>query len=115
MPTRAVPCNGSTRVTACGGINGTGESVTCFRDGLRVKGEKWKAFCDRHGDWGRDLALWYGRRYAGLQLWELGERAGGLDYSATSEAIRYFERVKMKRSEIQHAHRRVAQFLNLEM
>jgi len=40
-------------------------------------GEKWKAFCDRHADWGRDLALWYGRRYAGLRLWELGERAGG--------------------------------------
>jgi hypothetical protein len=31
----------------------------------RVKRERWEAFRDRCGDWGRDLALWAGRQYGG--------------------------------------------------
>src|ERR1051325_8169639 len=27
-----------------------------------VKGEEWQSFRDRYGDWGRDLALYMGRR-----------------------------------------------------
>ena len=27
-----------------------------------VKGERWEEFRDRHGDWGRDAALYLGRR-----------------------------------------------------
>ena len=34
----------------------------------RVKGEKWMEFRDRHGDWGRDAALWLGRRCGRLKL-----------------------------------------------
>lgn len=53
-----------------------------------VKGEKWKAFVNRHGDWGRDLALWIGRRRGYMTLRQLGDEAGDMDYSAVSEAVR---------------------------
>jgi hypothetical protein len=56
----------------------------------RVKGEKWEEFAVRHGDWGRDAALWLARRYGGLRLAELGQKAGGLDYAAVSQALRRF-------------------------
>jgi hypothetical protein len=54
----------------------------------RIKGERWDEFRDRYGDWGRDLALWAGRRYCGLTLRELGQRTGGLDYTAVAMAVR---------------------------
>jgi hypothetical protein len=79
-----------------------------------IKGERWQDFVDRHGDWGRDLALWVARRRGGMMLKELGEEAGGMDYSAVSEAIRYFERHRMKRAEVRSALKQVVQFLNLE-
>lgn len=56
----------------------------------QLKGEKWVEFAARHGDWGRDAALWLGRRHTGLRLAELGRRAGGVEYSAVSQAIRRF-------------------------
>lgn len=43
----------------------------------------WTAFRDRYGDWGRDLALYLGRKVAGLKLAELGE-AGGASISGRS-------------------------------
>lgn len=52
-----------------------------------VKGEKWDCFRDRHGDWGRDLALLLGRRECGLKLAELGELCGGLDYRTVGSAV----------------------------
>jgi putative transposase len=52
-----------------------------------VKGEKWDCFRDRHGDWGRDLALLLGRRECGLKLGELGELCGGLDYRTVGSAV----------------------------
>jgi chromosomal replication initiation ATPase DnaA len=42
----------------------------------------------RHGDWGRDAALWFRRRRGRLQLAKLGEFAGEMDYSAVSVAVR---------------------------
>jgi REP element-mobilizing transposase RayT len=52
-----------------------------------AKGEKWKQFSLRHGDWGRDVALWLGRKHARLGLRELGELAGGMDYAAVGQAV----------------------------
>jgi len=57
----------------------------------RMKGEKWEAFRDRYGDWGRDLALYLGRKRCGMRLRELAEVAGGLDYGSASGALRRFE------------------------
>ena len=56
----------------------------------RAKGEAWRDFLDRHGDWGRDAALWLGRRAGRMRLADLGERAGGLDYAVVSKAIARF-------------------------
>jgi hypothetical protein len=39
----------------------------------KLKEEPWDDFVDRHGDWGRDLALYAGRERCGLSLTELGE------------------------------------------
>ena len=53
----------------------------------RLKGEAWESYRDRHGDWGRDLALWLARTQCGLRLRELGELVGGLDYATVSVAM----------------------------
>ena len=53
----------------------------------RAKGEDWPDFAQRHGDRGRDAALWLGRRVGRLPLLELGKLAGGLDYAVVSKAV----------------------------
>jgi len=57
----------------------------------RVKGQSWNEFAERHGDWGRDAALWLGRRTGRLRLAELGRLVGNLDYAVVSKAIARFE------------------------
>ena len=65
----------------------------------RVKGERWEAFRDRHGDWGRDLALNVARRHASLSLRELGASAGSADYRAVAQAVkRMGARLRMDKS-----------------
>jgi len=75
--------------------------ATSFAELLRVverlKGERWEAFRDRHGDWGRDLAFYLGRRTAGLTLRALAAQAGGMDYSSVAKAVERFGR-RMKTS-----------------
>ena len=43
----------------------------------QAKEERWGEFSGRHGDWGRDAALWLGRGAGRLSLAQLGELAGG--------------------------------------
>jgi hypothetical protein len=57
-----------------------------------AKGERWEEFKDRHGDWGRDAALWLGRRIGRLSLKSLAEQMGGLDYTAAGAASARFGR-----------------------
>ncbi len=57
-----------------------------------AKGEGWEQFCLRHGDWGRDAALWLGCRVGRLSLGELGELAGGMDYAAVGQAVARFDK-----------------------
>ena len=57
----------------------------------KVKGERWETFRDRHGDWGRDLALYLGKRGYGIKLKELGAAAGGMDYMSVSAAVKRLE------------------------
>ena len=52
-----------------------------------VKGEAWELFRDRHGDWGRDAALYLGRVRGRLKLSELAEKAGGMEYAAVGAAV----------------------------
>jgi len=53
-----------------------------------VKGEKWESFRNRHGDWGRDVVFYLGRKDWALKLRELGAAAGGVDDVAVSMAAR---------------------------
>ena len=55
-------------------------------------------FRDKRGDEGRDLVLWACRRFSGMTLREIGECAGGLDYSAVAvSVIRLVRRAKSDR------------------
>jgi REP element-mobilizing transposase RayT len=56
-----------------------------------IKGESWNEFAQRHGDWGRDAALWLGRCAGRLRLAELGTLVGNLDYAVVSKAVARFE------------------------
>lgn len=58
----------------------------------QVKGQKWEVFWQQHGDWGRDAALWLGRKHGRLTLGELGQRAGAMKPVAVSQALRRFGR-----------------------
>ena len=58
----------------------------------KAKGERWEAFVERHGDWGRDAALWLGRRLGRLSLAQLAALAGGLDYATVGAAVSRFAR-----------------------
>jgi hypothetical protein len=76
----------------------------------RVRGERWWVFRDRHGDWGRDLALYVARRHCGLGLKALAERAGGLDYASAATAIARFKTRLAKDAELRaHCDQVVAQ------
>jgi chromosomal replication initiation ATPase DnaA len=50
----------------------------------------WPEICDRHGDWGRDLALYLARQRSGRTLREIGDALGGLEYKTTGKAIQRF-------------------------
>jgi REP element-mobilizing transposase RayT len=53
----------------------------------KVKKESWESFAERHGDWGRDMALYLGRRYAGLSLRVLAAETGIRTYQNVAQAI----------------------------
>ena len=44
----------------------------------------------RRGDWARPLLLWTARAYTGMTLREIGNAAGGMDYTAVAMAIKRF-------------------------
>jgi REP element-mobilizing transposase RayT len=66
------------------------EEVIGVVEGL--KREKWAAFRDRYGDWGRDVVLYFGRKRCGLKLRELAEWAGGLDEATVGLAVQRLEK-----------------------
>ena len=74
-----------------------------------AKGEPWDAFRDRHGDDGRDMALWLGRRHCGLTLAELGVAVGGVGAAAVGSAVRRMERRRLANADVR---RRLAEAEN---
>lgn len=68
----------------------------------QFKKESWAEFSRRYGDWGRDAALWLGRKRAGYTLRELGEFAGGMDYAAVGQAVGRFERRRQQQRQLRH-------------
>jgi len=80
----------------------------------RVKGERWEAFADRYGDWGRDLGLWLGRTKCGLSLKELARHAGVSNHRSLATVIRNFEKRKQADRNIQKAAKKAATFMTYE-
>jgi REP element-mobilizing transposase RayT len=80
-----------------------------------VKGEKWDDFRERHGDSGRDMVLYLGRRVCGLKLGELAKAVGiHNDAAVSTNARRYEERLQSQRRE-QNLMKEVTQMLNCKM
>ena len=66
---------------------------------VAAKGQAWEQFGQQHGDWGRDAALWLGRKRGGYRLGELGQWAGGMDYAAVGQAVsRFGKRLEQARA-----------------
>ena len=61
-----------------------------------VIGEKAAVFMRQRGRPGRPLALWAGRRFGGMTLCEVGQRAGGMDYTAVAMAVKRMEQRAIK-------------------
>ncbi|MGI8604962.1 MAG: hypothetical protein ACR2OZ_18480 [Verrucomicrobiales bacterium] len=81
----------------------------------KVKNEPWEQFCHRHGDWGRDAALWLGRTRCGLTLPQLAARAGEISHQAAGIAIRRWQtRMKSSRA-LTNAARQMIQMLHVEI
>jgi hypothetical protein len=81
-----------------------------------AKGERWADFGGRHGDWGRDAALWLGRRQGRLKLAELGDMVGGMDYAAVGQAVSRFGKRLAKDTKLRGEIRRLeTQLSNVEM
>ena len=57
---------------------------------VAIKKEPWLDFVNRRGDWGRDLALYLGRKHGGLTLRELGAQVG-MQGLAVSKAVTRLE------------------------
>ena len=81
----------------------------------QVQGERWAVFAGRYGDWGRDVALAVARRRCGLTLRELGERAGGMDYRAVSQAVRSLERRRHARRDLRTIWGKVNDEINMRI
>jgi hypothetical protein len=81
----------------------------------RVKGRPWAEFRDQHGDSGRDLVLYLGRRACGLKLAELAEAVGWRNYGVVATNVkRYEQRLQADRAEKARM-KAVLKMLNCEM
>jgi REP element-mobilizing transposase RayT len=80
-----------------------------------VKGQKWEKFRDRHGDNGRDLVLYLGRKVCGLKLKDLAQSVEAKEYATVAMAVKRFETGLKKGKSPQEEYRRVMQMLNVKM
>jgi REP element-mobilizing transposase RayT len=76
----------------------------------QLKGENWDSFVNRHGDWGRDMALHAGRHYCGMTLRELGGLVGVLP-QAVGQVLFRFSRKLSEQPELREAYTRLQQRL----
>ncbi len=70
----------------------------------KIKNEPWDDFASRHGDWGRDLALYVGRLRCGLTLKELGAYSG-MNVQAVSQAVMRIGKRLKREKELSMAYR----------
>ena len=81
----------------------------------QVKGEKWDEFRDRHGDRGRDMVLYLGRRVCGMRLAELAEAVGLRNYAVVATNARRYEQCLQRDRTEQARMKEVTQLLNYKM
>jgi hypothetical protein len=62
-----------------------------------AKAEPWDSFVNRKGDPGRDLALYYARRYGGFTLHELGDRTECSTFAVSKAVSRIKDRLQSDR------------------
>lgn len=79
-----------------------------------VKGEKWKEFSQKHGDCGRDMVFMLARECTGMTLREIGQMAGGVDYSAVSESIKRMKIQQKENHQLAASLKKAMQILNIE-
>ena len=53
-------------------------------------GRRWSELVGRHGDWGRDGAMYFAVRHGGQRLAEVVKQVGGLRYQAAAQAVKRF-------------------------
>ena len=63
--------------------------VELVRAAEKIRGESWDKWAQRHGDWGRDGAIYVAVRHGGLRLREVARRVG-LKYQAAAQGVRRF-------------------------
>lgn len=81
----------------------------------RLKGEAWAEFRDRHGDWGRDVALWLGRMQCRMTLKELAEAVEVNHYASVGAAIKLLEKHSGIDSSLARLMTKAKNLLNNEM
>ena len=81
----------------------------------KERGEKWESFRDRHGDRGRDLVLYFGRRGCGLKLDELAQRVGLKEYASVAMALKRYEVWMRGQAAERKRVERIARLLNIKM
>ena len=81
----------------------------------QVRQEKWDLFRDRHGDRGRDLVLYLGRRVSGLTLNELARGAGMNEYATVAMAIKRYAACLQDNTTEQRRLKRALKLLKFKM
>lgn len=56
----------------------------------QVRGSRWEEWAERHGDWGRDGAIYVAVRHGGARLVEVVRAVKGLRYQAAAQAVKRF-------------------------
>ena len=56
----------------------------------RLRGRAWAELWVRHGDWGRDGAMYFAVRHGGQRLAEVVGQIPGLRYPAAAQAVKRF-------------------------
>lgn len=72
----------------------------------------WAEISRKKHDWGRNLAWWAGRRWAGVTLRELGSHSGGVDYATVAKAIERLPASAAKNPELKQALADITDFAN---
>ena len=81
----------------------------------KIKGEKWNAFRDRHGDRGREMVLYLGRRVCGMKLAELAAAVRVRNYAVVATSVKRYEQWLQTNATEQASMKRIARLLNYKM